>query len=179
MPPKVEAVTSLKLPRQTLRRLDSVLAALPSEHTLGIDRVKLVDAIDDPRLTPAQRAAIPGLYHPRQGAQRPWIEINMRVLLNPDQKLSQRLMSRAAFYNNLSAVLISLVGQHYLLTYKHSLKKGSIEPAVRNYTTTHLKRISASENKLRTRLFAPLQPTLERWARSLNRKAAASKSAAK
>lgn len=178
MLPKVDVSTSLKLPSKTLTKLASVLASLPPDHTLGIDRVRLVDSIDEPRLTPAQRATLPGLYHPRQGTQRARLEINVRVLLNPEQKFTKKLLSRASFYNNLSAVAVSLVGQHYFLTYKHSMKKGAIEPAVRNYTATHLKRINASENRLRTRLFAPLQPTLERWARALNRKASASRSAA-
>lgn len=177
MPPKVDVSSSLKLPAKTLDKLNAVLSSLPPDHTLGIDRVKLVDTIDEPRLTPAQRASLPGLYHPRQGTQRARLDINVRLLLNPEQKFTKRLLSRAAFYNNLSAVAVSLVGQHYFLTYKHSMKKGAIEQAVRNYTTTHLKRINASENRLRTRLFAPLQPTLERWARALNRRASASRSA--
>jgi hypothetical protein len=100
------------------------------------------------------------------------LEININALLPREGGIFKKLLPRIAFYNNLAAVLVSLVGQHYYLSLRHSVKKGSLENSVRAYTTKHLKALNNSEHKLRARLFAPLQPTFERWARTLNRKAA-------
>ena len=168
---KVESQTSKKLPRKTSQKITSVIASLPSEHLIGIERIRIVDAIDDNRLTLHQKTSLPGLYHPRQGSQRAWLEVNATALLPSDGGFFKKLIPRIAFYNNLSAILVSLVGQHYYISLRHSAKKGSLESSVRSYTTKHLKGINKSEHKLRAKIFAPLQPTLERLAKSLNAKA--------
>ena len=69
----------------------------------------------------------------------------------------------------------SLVAQHYHLTLRHSVKRGQVEQAVRAYTEKQLKAWNESQHKFRAKLFKPLQPTLERWSRSLAKKAAAEK----
>ena len=176
MPIKIEDISNLKLPKQTHLRIEKILDGLPREHTRGIERVRLVEAITDSRLKNlSQRTNLPGLYHPRQGTQQAWIEIAVGVLLPRPKSYLKRIMPRLSFKGNLAAVLFSLVGQHYYLTLRHSIKRGQIEPAVRAYTEKHLRLWQEKEHTLRTRLFKPFQPTLERWGKTLQKRAEAEK----
>ena len=176
---KIENFSSAKLPRQTEARIEKMLHSLPREHLRGIERLRLVDFISDPRqLRAPQRTPLPGLYHPRQGAQPAWLEISVETLLPRSQPFFKRLVPRLSFKSNLAAVIFSLVGQHYHLTLRHSVKKSQIEPAVRAYTEKHLRLWSEREHTMRSRLFKPFQPTLERWARALQRRAAAERNKA-
>jgi hypothetical protein len=169
---KIENLSNSKLPRQTVSHIEKILDAIPREHTRGIDRLRLVDSINDPRLRMVQKTALPGLYHPRQGTQQAWLEISTDALLPRSKPFHKRLLPRLSFKGNLAAIIFSLVGQHYYLTLRHSIKKGQLESSVRAYTEKQLRAWSAREHTLRTRLFKPLQPTFERWARSLQRRAA-------
>lgn len=171
MPHKIENQTTAKLPRRTTDQIENVIDSLPREHTRGIERIRLVDSINDPRLRVQTKTALPGLYHPRQGTQPAWIEIAIDALLPRPASYFKRLMPLLSFKGNLAAILISLVGQHYYLTLRHSVKKGQIEPAVRAYTEKHLKMWGERQHSLRARLFKPFQPTLERWAKNLQRRA--------
>ena len=99
----------------------------------------------------------------------------MHVLLPRSQPFFKRLLPSLSWKGNLAAVIFSLVGQHYYLTLRHSIKKSQIEPAVRAYTEKHLRAWNEREHSFRARLFKPLQPTLERWARSLQKRAAEEK----
>jgi hypothetical protein len=117
---KTELRVERKLPRKTNERVSYVLNSLPREHLIGIERVRLVDGIDHPRISPCRKVAVPGLYHPRQGNQRAWIELNIAALLPENGGFMKRMLPRMTFYNNLTAVLISLVGQHYYLSLRHS-----------------------------------------------------------
>ena len=87
----------------------------------------------------------------------------------------KRILPKLSFKANLAAILISLVGQHYYLTLRHSVKRGQLEPAVRAYTDKYLKIWHESQNSRRARLLKPLQPMFERWGRELQKKAAAEK----
>ena len=169
---KIENQSTAKLPRQTEAHIEKMLNSLPREHMRGIDRVRLVDSINDPRLRVPQKTALPGLYHPRQGAQAAWLEVSTDALLPRSKPFLKRLMPRLSFKGNLAAVLFSLVGQHYYMTLRHSVKRGQLEPAVRAYTEKHQRAWGPREHGLRARLFKPFQPTIERWARSLQRRAA-------
>lgn len=171
---KIENFSEVKLPKGTEQRILSIMESLPREHLRGIDRIRLVESISDPRLrTVQQRTEMPGLYHPRQGGQPAWLEIAVGVLLPRSQPFFKRIMPRLSFKGNLAAVLFSLVGQHYYLTLRHSVKRGQVEASVRAYTEKHLRLWNERQHGLRARLFKPLQPTLERWARSLQKKASA------
>lgn len=171
---KIENYSKVKLPKGTEERIANITDSLPREHVRGIDRIRLVDSINDPRLKSVQqRTELPGLYHPRQGSQPAWLEIAIGVLLPPSQPLFKRIMPRLSFKGNLAAILFSLVGQHYYLTLRHSVKRGQIEASVRAYTEKHLRLWNDRQHGLRARLFKPLQPTLERWARALQKKASA------
>ncbi|HVF50544.1 MAG TPA: hypothetical protein VNA19_10690 [Pyrinomonadaceae bacterium] len=169
---KIENLSHAKLPRRTEAQIEKILETIPREHTRGIDRLRLVETINDPRLKIVQKTALPGLYHPRQGTQQAWLEISTDALLPRAKPLHKRLLPRLSFKGNLAAIIFSLVGQHYYLTLRHSVKKGQLESSVRAYTERHLRLWSEREHTLRARLFKPFQPTLERWARSLQRRAA-------
>jgi hypothetical protein len=171
---KIENHSQVKLPKKTEERITAILDSLPREHLRGIERVRLVDSINDPRLKNVQqRTDLPGLYHPRQGGQTAWLEIAVGVLLPRSKPIFKRIMPRLSFKGNLAAILFSLVGQHYYLTLRHSVKRGRIEPSVRAYTEKHLRQWNERQHTMRAKLFRPLQPMLERWARTLQKKAAA------
>jgi hypothetical protein len=107
-----------KLPTGTEDVIKKVLSTLPKEHLRGIDRIRLVDFINDPRLRNTQKnlSQLPGLYHPRQGAQPAWLEIALDVLLPQKVPVYKRLLPRLSYKANIAAVLFSLVGQHHYLT---------------------------------------------------------------
>ncbi|MGB7924733.1 MAG: hypothetical protein WCF57_15940 [Pyrinomonadaceae bacterium] len=173
---KIENQSTRKLPKGINERLEKMIDSLPREHLRGIERLRLVDTISDPRLRSLQqRTDLPGLYHPRQGAQPAWLEVAVEVLLPRSKPLLKRLLPRLSFKGNLAAVIFSLVGQHYYLTLRHSIRKGQIEPAVRSYTEKQLKKWNEREHSTRARLFKPIQPTLERWGRALQKRATAEK----
>lgn len=169
---KIENTSTATLPRNTIAQIEKIIETLPREHLRGIDRLRLVDAIADPRLRlPQGGQQLPGLYHPRQGTQAAWLEVSTAVLLPRSKPFFKRLLPRLSFKGNLASVIFSLAGQHYYLTLRHSIKKGQIEPSVRAYTEKYLRLWSENQHSLRTRLFKPLQPTFERWAKSLQRQA--------
>jgi hypothetical protein len=171
---KLEIGSAVKLPRNTGRWIDGILNSIPREHLRGIERIKLVDNINDPRIkSPQQRATLPGLYHPKSGAQLAWLEIATGTLIPQSKPFLKRLFPRLSFRGNLAAIIFSLVGQHYYLTQRHSIKRGQIESAVRAYTEKRLRDWHEGQHTVRSRLFRPIQPTLERWGRSLQKRAAA------
>jgi hypothetical protein len=164
------------LPKGALQQIEDAFDSLPREHTRGIERIRLVPFITDPRIKGAfQATELPGLYHPRQGPKGAWLEIAVNVLMPADKPFHKRIVPRLSFKSNLVALVFSLVGQHYHLTLKHSLKKTQLEPAIRLYTEKHLKAWNEKKHSFRARLFKPLQPTFERWAKSLQKRAAAEK----
>src|ERR1044071_2193313 len=137
---KIEDQSSRKLPKGIPTQIEKMLESIPREHLRGIERLRLVNTINDPRLkTQQQRTDLPGLYHPRQGAQPAWLEVAVDVLLPKSKPLFKRLIPRLSFKGNLAAVIFSLVGQHYYLTLRHSIRKGQLETAVRNYTEKQLR----------------------------------------
>jgi hypothetical protein len=177
MPVKIEVQTSGKLPRHTQTYMEAILDSVPREHLRGLERLRLVDSIYDPRLKTTLKSGteLPGLYHPRQGKQAAWLEVAVEAILPRSKPFLKRLMPRLSFKGNLAAVIFSLVGQHYYLTLRHSIKKSQLEMAVRTYTEKQLRRWQEQQHSFRARLFKPLQPTLERWGRALQKRAAAEK----
>ncbi|HEY0727599.1 MAG TPA: hypothetical protein VGD38_05970 [Pyrinomonadaceae bacterium] len=164
------------LPKGTLQQIEDAFESLPREHTRGIERIRLVPYITDPRIRGQfQATELPGLYHPRQGPKGAWLELAVNVLLTPDKPFHKRIIPRMSFKSNIVALVFSLIGQHYHFTLKHSLKKTQLEPAVRQYTEKQLKAWNERKHSFRARLFKPLQPTFERWAKSLQKRAAAEK----
>jgi hypothetical protein len=176
VPIRIENQYEGALPKGAIEQIEDALESLPREHTRGIERVRLVPYISDPRLKGQfQATELPGLYHPRQGSKGPWLEIAVNVLLPADKPFHKRIVPRLSFKSNLVALVFSLVGQHYHLTLRHSLKRTQLEPAVRMYTEKQLKAWNEKKHSFRAKLFRPLQPTFERWAKSLQKRAVAEK----
>ncbi|HEX5702926.1 MAG TPA: hypothetical protein VFX97_06985 [Pyrinomonadaceae bacterium] len=176
MPIKIENQYEGSLPRNTLANVESALASVPREHLRGVERLRLVSTVTEPRaLMAAKGQELPGLYHPKQGVKGAWFEIAISPLTSANKPFHKRIIPRLSFKGNLAAVIFSLVAQHYHLTLRHSVKRGQVEPAVRAYTEKHLKAWNESQHKFRAKIFKPLQPTLERWSKSLAKKAAAEK----
>jgi len=173
---KIENLCERKLPKDTTAQIEDAFESLPREHTRGIERIRLVEFISEPRLKGSLEASeLPGLYHPRQGPKGPWLEVAVGVLLPGNKPIHKRIVPRISFKGNLAAIIFSLVGQHYHLTLRHSLKRTQLEPAIRMYNEKQLKAWNEKKHNFRARLFKPLQPTLERWAKGLQKRAAAEK----
>ena len=174
---KIENTATFPLPKDTELHIQKVLDFLPVEHLRGIEKVKLVDYINDPRLknldVPA-KGDLPGLYHRKAGNQAPWLEMSMGALLQPTEGFAKKWMAKQGFKGNLAGLIFSLVGQHYLLTYKHSIKQQGFEGQVRQYAEKNLRTWGEEQTKhsVRAKLFKPFRPILERWAKWLNKKAA-------
>ena len=174
---RIENKATFPLPKGTETSINRILDFLPVEQIRGVERIKLVDYINDPRLknldTPL-KGDLPGLYHPRQGNQAPWMEVSMGALLQPTEGWAKKWMAKSAFKSNLSGLIFSLVGQHYHFTLKHSVKKQNLEPQIRQYAEKNLREWSEKENanSFRAKLFKPVRPYVERLAKWLNRKAA-------
>jgi hypothetical protein len=173
---KIENNSTIKLPKNTEQNIEDALKFLPMEHLRGIEKIKLVDFIDDPRIRQANiklQGDLPGLYHPKIQGKNAWLELSMGALLKPTESYFNRLIPKMQFKANVAGLLFSLVGQHYFLTLKHSVKKDQFEPNIRKYTERNLKAWSEkqTEGSFRARLFKPLRPLMERWAKSLNKKA--------
>lgn len=181
---KIENLATIDMPKGWEDNLNKALDFLPTEHLRGLEKVKIVDFIDDPRIAKAGvpiKGDLPGLYHPKQGTQNAFMEVSAGALLQPTEGFAKRWMAKSAFKGNLSGLLFSLVGQHYYLTLRHSVKKQNLEPQIRQYAEKNLKAWSEkqNENSFRAKLFKPLRPFIERLAKWLNKKAVQSQKAGK
>jgi hypothetical protein len=167
MPIKIENKTTIKLPKNTQRIVESALDTVPVEHLRGLNRIVLVDQITpDSRLALPSISELPGLYHPRIGRDQPWIEIALRVLL-PGKGFFKRLAARLNYKANLAGVIFSLQAQHYYLTLSHGIKKHQYESAIRSYMEKYHEIWREKQGGFRARLFKPLRPYLDKWARKL------------
>lgn len=168
---KIDHATTIPVPPHTLKLVEEAIESLPWEHTKGLARLKLVDAIvADPRLRLS--TDLPGLYHPRQGTTSAWIELALSKLQAPSRSPFKRIAARLSLKSNVAAIIFSLVGQHYYLTSRHSIKKGQLEGMVRDYAEKRFRVWADSRQSWRAKLFKPFRPTLEAWAKTLQRKAA-------
>ncbi len=174
---RTENQAVIDLPKGTDEQIKKILDYLPIEHLRGLEKIRLVDFINDPRLKNMDvpmKGDLPGLYHPRAGNQNAWLEVSMGALLQPTEGFAKRWMAKTSFKANLAGLIFSLVGQHYYLTLKHSVKKQNLESQVRQYAEKNIRSWSEEQNKdsFRAKLFKPVRPYVERWAKWLNKKAA-------
>lgn len=177
---RVENQATFEMPKGAEDQISKALDYLPIEHLRGLEKVRLVDFINDPRLKNfdvSMKGDLPGLYHPRMGNQNAWLEMSMGALLQPTEGFAKRWMAKTSFKANLSGLIFSLVGQHYYFTLKHSIKKQNLEPQIRQYAEKNLRAWNEEQNKnsIRARLFKPFRPMIERWAKWLSKKAAQSR----
>lgn len=174
---KIENQSSIDLPKGTEEIIRKIFAHLPSEHQRGLERIRLVDFINNAQLKNSPvpiKGDLPGLYHPKMQNKNAWLEISIGALLQPTENFGKRWMAKTSFKSNLAGLIFSLVGQHYYLTLRHSVKKGNLEPQIRQYAQKNLKEWSEkqADNSKRAKFFKPLRPYMERWAKWLNKKAA-------
>src|SRR6476660_6102680 len=116
---RIENASSIPLPKDYEASINKVLDFLPTEQYRGVERIKLVDFINDPRLKNMDvpvKGDLPGLYHPRVGNQSPFIEMSMGALLQPTESFAKKWMAKQSFKGNIAGLIFSLVGQHYYLT---------------------------------------------------------------
>ncbi len=91
---RIENASTITLPKKTDESINKVLDFLPIEQYRGIERIKLVDFINDPRLKNMDvplKGDLPGLYHPRQGNQGPWMEMSARGAADADRGLGEEV----------------------------------------------------------------------------------------
>src|SRR5258706_15448823 len=123
---KIENQYTEKLPRNTLANVESALASVPREHLRGIERLRLVSVITEPRARMAAKGTdLPGLYHPRQGNQGAWFEVALIPLTSANKPFHKRIIPRLSFKGNLSAVIFLLILQPHHFTLLHLGKRGS------------------------------------------------------
>lgn len=172
---KIENQSSVDLPKGTEENIRKILAQLPTEHQRGIEKIRLVDFIKPPQMkTEAPiKGDLPGLYHPKMQNKNAWLEVSTGALLQPTENFGKRWMAKSSFKGNLAGLIFSLVGQHYYLTLRHSVKKTNLEPQIRQYAQKNLKDWSEkqAEGSKRAKFFKPLRPYMERWAKWLNKRA--------
>lgn len=173
---KIDNQSSIELPKGAEENIQNVLRQVPAEHLRGLEKVQIVDFIKHPQMKTnvPVKGDLPGLYHPRVGNKGAFLEISSGALLQPTENFGKRWMAKSQFKGNLAGLLFSLVGQHYYLTLRHSVKKTNIESQVRQYAQKNLKEWSEKQqvNSFRAKLFKPIRPYMERWAKWLNKKAA-------
>jgi hypothetical protein len=174
---KIENQSSIDLPKNALENIRNILAYLPIEHQRGLEKVKLVDFIKHPQMKTDVpiKGDLPGLYYPKVGNQNAYLEIAIGALLQPTEGFAKRWMAKSTFKSNVAGLLFSLVGQHYYLTLRHSVKRQNLEPQIRQYAQRNLKEWSekTNANSKRAKFFKPLQPYFERMAKWLNNRASA------
>lgn len=176
---KIENQVTFDLPKNFEEEIYKALDFLPTEQTRGLEKIKLVDYINNPQLQKMDvpiKGDLPGLYHPKMGTKNAFIEISMGAILQPTESFGKRWMAKQSFKGNLAGLIFSLVGQHYYLTLRHSVKRQSLEPQIKQYAEKNLKawgEKNQNPNSFRAKLFKPLRPYVERWAKWLNKKAAA------
>ena len=173
---KIENQSSIALPKNAEANIRRILAFLPTEQLRGVEKIKLVDFIKHPQMKdmPAIKGDLPGLYHPKMQSKNAWFELSLGALLQPTEGFAKRWMAKSSFKSNLAGLLFSLVGQHYYLALRHSVKKTNLEPQIRQYAQKNLKEWSEKQNanSKRAKYFKPFQPYIEKWAKWLNKKAA-------
>ena len=168
---KIENKSTVKLPKKTEEIFERVFDVVPREHLRGMTRVVLVDRIiPDSRMPIPNASELPGLYHPKQGNQHPFCEISMMTLLSGEQGFFKRLAAKLNFKPNLAYLVFSLQAQHYYLTLSHGIKKHQYEGAIRSYVDQYHKVWREKQSGWRGKLFKPLQPLFERWAKKLRKK---------
>lgn len=172
---KIENGSSIALPKKAEENIRNVIAFLPNEQLRGIEKIKLVDFIKHPQIKEMNiKGDLPGLYHPKMQNKNPWLEVSVGALLQPTEGFAKRWMAKSSFKSNMAGLIFSLVGQHYYLTLRHSVKKTNVEPQIRQYAQKNLKDWSEKQNanSKRAKYFKPFQPYIERWAKWLNKRAA-------
>lgn len=163
---KIEDLSSTKI-KNLQQNIDKAFDIVPVEHLRGFSKVVVVDMVNEPRLPPAQRASLPFLYHPRMpGQPTAWAEIATGVLF-PKKKFPQSLMTRLSMKSTIAQVILTLIAQHYYLTFSKGIKKTQIDAACRAYVEKHFETWREQQGGWRVKLLKPFKPYLDKWAKKL------------
>jgi len=168
---KIENKATIVPPGSTETIINSAFEVIPKEHLRGLNRVVLVDYIQpDGRINLPSINELPGLYHPRAGNVQPFCEIALGILLPGKDGFLKRLASKLNYKANLAGLVLSLQAQHYFFTLSHGIKKNQYEGAIRSYVEKYHEAWRENQGGWRVKLFKPLRPYLDRWARKLRKK---------
>jgi hypothetical protein len=162
---KLELLSSTQM-KDLDNRVERILSVVPAEHLRGLTKIVFVDQINEPRLSAAQRANLPALYHPKMPGQMAWAEVATSVL-SPKRKFPQNVLAKLAIKSNLAQIILSLIAQHYYLTLSKGIKKNQLETACRLYVEKHFEKWRDQEGGLRVKLLKPFKPRLDKMARRL------------
>src|SRR3954464_1149528 len=111
---RIENQSTLALPKGTEEHIQKVLDYVPTEHIRGLEKIKLVDFISDPRLKNMDvpvKGDLPGLYHPKGVNQNPWMEMSMGALLQPTEGFTKKFIATQGFKGNIAGLILSSAGQ--------------------------------------------------------------------
>ncbi len=131
---RIENKSTSDLPKDTDTHIEKVLDFIPTEHLRGLEKMRLVDFINDPRLKNLDipiKGDIPGLYHPGRETSAMARNVDGRRYCRRPKRFSKSGWRSLPLRGNLAGLLFSLVGQHYHLTLRHSVKKQNLEPQIR------------------------------------------------
>lgn len=162
---KIEDLATNKI-KNLQQNIEKSLDVVPVEHLRGFTKIVVVDMVNEPRLPQLQRASLPFLYHPKMPGQMAWAEIATGVLF-PKQKFPKSLMARLSLKSTIAQVILTLVAQHYYLTFSKGIKKNQLDTACRQYVEKHFETWRERQGGLRVKLLKPFKPYLDRWAKKL------------
>ena len=89
------------------------------------------------------------------------------ILVPQNETLFKRFAARMNYKANVVSLIYSLQAQHYHLTLSHGVKKHQYESVVRSYMEKYFELWREKNAGWRTRMFKPLQPFLQKWAKKL------------
>lgn len=165
---RIENRATIKVPPKTEEIIENAMEVIPREHLRGLNRIVLVDQVSPhPRLQVANIAQLPGLYHPRIANEQPYFELALGILVPQNETLFKRFAARMNYKANVVSLIYSLQAQHYHLTLSHGVKKHQYESVVRSYMEKYFELWREKNAGWRTRMFKPLQPFLQKWAKKL------------
>ena len=188
---KVENYATSKAPANLELLVNQVFESLPREHTYGINRVVIVDAIKDPRLAMAATskgagrvaaskqlnnvdfAAQPILYHPKTPANQAFVELALPFFTAQKENFFKRFAARTNFKANIVGALLACIGQHYYLSFSHGARKSNpttYEASVRAYVEKHFALWREKNAGRRAKFFKPFQPYIERLDKWMRKK---------
>jgi hypothetical protein len=178
---KLENLSTQKINLDLARLVNGVFDAVPKNHATGIGKVVFVDTIQEKALASDVREKLPCLYHPRAGAAPAWLEVALAPMLNQDTFLKRRA-ARVMLKSNIVGALLSLIGQHYHLSFSHGTKRHQYRPLIESYVEKHYGVWRDQNPTLRSRLLKPFHPYLDRfgkWLAESQRKLAKSQARAR
>jgi len=162
---KVEDHSSNKV-KNLEQNIEKALDIVPIEHLRGFSKIVVVDTVNEPRLSQAQRISLPFLYHPKMPGQMAWAEVATGVLF-PKKKFPQSLMTRLSQKSTIAQVILTLIAQHYYLTFSKGIKKNQLDIACRSYVEKHFETWRTQQGGWRVKLLKPFKPYLDKWAKKL------------